>query len=774
VTGLMVGIHVHAEPSRLLGTLDALEVALPSGADIVLLPDGPDDETCRALSGVRRLRNLPQSATDASCGPPACFNRLIAGASIDVVVLLESGVRPAPDALTRLMTALKSPRVGLAGPSTNMSWNEQAILPRASSTDAGLAAAAAEAYRRYGDSVRALTPLYSLADFCLAVRADVIEAIGAADKGFGLGPCWEMEYNARAARAGFTGVWVGAAFVHRAPFTRRRRIEEDRRFDASRRRYQDRLCALRLDGTADHYEDHCRGDGCPHFAPAEKIRIRIPLDDRPDSPVAPQTVAPSDPPSVIPSARGRVGNPTVSCVMPTADRPEFVAQAVRYLQRQHYGEWELIVVDDGTHDVQHVLGGEVDDARITWVRPPQAVSIGRKRNIGCERAHGEFIAHWDDDDWHGADRLRSQLAPLIARDATVTALRDALWFDVAAWRFLLPSTALHRRLFTADVHGGTLVFHRSVWEHGRGYPDCSLAEDAMFLQSALRRGNSMIALPAEGLFVYVRHGANTWRISTAARNAVHGWQNVAEPEYFAEDRDFYAEFSKAAPPTACSTSSQALVSCVMPTANRRQFLPTAIGCFLDQTYPARELVVVDDGEDPIEDLIPDDARIRYIRLGQRTVLGTKRNIAAEAARGELLAHWDDDDWSHSNRLTRQVASLNSADVCGLHQLLWWEPACQRAWRYRYPGRRPWVAGNTLAYQRDAWKRSPFRAQSVGEDTAFIWGPGHFSVQPLNDESLVIGTIHDRNTSRKVTPGSGWTPASVADVHRIMGMGEHRG
>ena len=58
----------------------------------------------------------------------------------------------------------------------------------------------AEASRRAGTAVRTLEPLYSLADFCYGVRREVIEAIGLADEGYGLGPCWEMDYNIRAAR----------------------------------------------------------------------------------------------------------------------------------------------------------------------------------------------------------------------------------------------------------------------------------------------------------------------------------------------------------------------------------------------------------------------------------------------------------------------------------------------------------------------------------------------------------------------------------------------
>ncbi|HEX5725390.1 MAG TPA: glycosyltransferase, partial [Longimicrobiaceae bacterium] len=65
------------------------------------------------------------------------------------------------------------------------------------------------------------------------------------------------------------------------------------------------------------------------------------------------------------------------------------------------------------------------------------------------------------------------------------------------------------------------------------------------------------------------------------------------------------------------------VSCVLATGGRRRFLPQALRCFRAQTFAARELVVVDDGLDPAEDLIPPDPRIRYLRLPAGQPLGTK-------------------------------------------------------------------------------------------------------------------------------------------------------
>src|SRR4051794_8567955 len=100
-----------------------------------------------------------------------------------------------------------------------------------------------------------------------------------------------------------------------------------------------------------------------------------------------------------------------------------------------------------------------------------------------------------------------------------------------------------------------------------------------------------------------------------------------------------------------------LVTCIMPTRDRRRFVAQAIAYFQRQDYEPRELLVLDDGEDAVQDLMPADSRIRYVRLGEPWPLGRKRNHACELSRGELICHWDDDDWMAPDRVSRQAARL---------------------------------------------------------------------------------------------------------------------
>ncbi len=213
-----------------------------------------------------------------------------------------------------------------------------------------------------------------------------------------------------------------------------------------------------------------------------------------------------------------------------------------------------------------------------------------------------------------------------------------------------------------------------------------------------------------------------------------------------------------------------LVSCIMPTCNRRRFVAKAIEYFLRQDYPNRELVVVDDGSDRIEDLVPSSGMIRYVRLDSKKSVGAKRNIACEHSRGEIICHWDDDDWYASHRISYQLESMRQqhADVCGIRDMLFYDLSTGKSWIYQYPRRaRFWLAGGSLVYSKEFWRKSPFPDAQVGEDSRFVWSHSPDRALCLPDHRFYVALIHPGNTSPKRTKGSYWSRWS-GDMRTIVG------
>lgn len=216
-------------------------------------------------------------------------------------------------------------------------------------------------------------------------------------------------------------------------------------------------------------------------------------------------------------------------------------------------------------------------------------------------------------------------------------------------------------------------------------------------------------------------------------------------------------------------TSQPLVSCIMPTYNRRQFVPQAIAYFLRQESPRKELVILDDGEDRIGDLVPDHPEIRYFHEPKGRTLGAKRNRLCELARGDIIAHWDDDDWYASHRLDRQVKALKDSGklLCGIEHLLYYDSQQQAAFEYTCRSEKSrWLS--LLCYQRKLWQHNRFPDIQVGSDTRFLWHVPQHQVVVLDNDGLNVCLIHRDNVSPKQTTGHCWRAIDIHQIQAILG------
>jgi glycosyltransferase involved in cell wall biosynthesis len=198
------------------------------------------------------------------------------------------------------------------------------------------------------------------------------------------------------------------------------------------------------------------------------------------------------------------------------------------------------------------------------------------------------------------------------------------------------------------------------------------------------------------------------------------------------------------------SASFPLVTCIMPTRNRHDFARRSIALFQAQDYPRKRLLIFEDG-DARSVGQPPPTDVIYVRSPVYKSIGEKRNAMCTVSTGEIIAHWDDDDWHSPRRLSAQVEAMRAqgARLCGLDRLVFYNG--ERAWLFQTP-RKPWLAGGTLMYERSLWQEQPFANMSDGEDTAFVDAAYKRGVKIaiLTDESLYVATLHDSNTTKRDT------------------------
>ncbi|MEX2648801.1 MAG: glycosyltransferase family 2 protein [Alphaproteobacteria bacterium] len=106
------------------------------------------------------------------------------------------------------------------------------------------------------------------------------------------------------------------------------------------------------------------------------------------------------------------------------------------------------------------------------------------------------------------------------------------------------------------------------------------------------------------------------------------------------------------------------VSVLIPVRDGEPFLREAVDSILDQTFSDFELLFIDDGSIDgtaaiLEAYARGDRRVRVLHNATKLGLTASLNLGLRATRGEYVARMDHDDWSHPDRLLRQVAFLDT-------------------------------------------------------------------------------------------------------------------
>ncbi len=108
-----------------------------------------------------------------------------------------------------------------------------------------------------------------------------------------------------------------------------------------------------------------------------------------------------------------------------------------------------------------------------------------------------------------------------------------------------------------------------------------------------------------------------------------------------------------------------LVSAILPTYNRAEYVAGAIDTVLEQTHDDVEVVVVDDGstDDTKARLAAyaDDDRVRIRYNEENRGISASMNRAADLADGEFVCVLNDDDRWHEEKVERQLAAFERAN-----------------------------------------------------------------------------------------------------------------
>ena len=202
-------------------------------------------------------------------------------------------------------------------------------------------------------------------------------------------------------------------------------------------------------------------------------------------------------------------NPLISIIVPCYNQSQYMRETLDCLQKQTIGDWECIIVNDGSTDNTLDIAKEyvANDKRYILV-DKQNGGLADARNAGIKASHGKYILPLDSDDLIAPTYAEKAVAYLEVHPETTLVYCRAQYFGDRNDEWLLPEFDYDRLLFENLIFC-SCVYKRADFDKTDGYNTNMKKgmEDWDFLLSLLNKESRVYRIP-EVLFFYRKHGVS--------------------------------------------------------------------------------------------------------------------------------------------------------------------------------------------------------------------------------------------------------------------------
>jgi glycosyltransferase involved in cell wall biosynthesis len=461
----------------------------------------------------------------------------------------------------------------------------------------------------------------------------------------------------------------------------------------------------------------------------------------------------------------------------TFGRPRLLEEALQSFLAQDYpGLKELVILNDFSDQVL-----VFDHPHVKMVNVSQRFrTVGEKRNACAAFCSHDILFVWDDDDIYLPWRM----------SFSINRLDKAKGFYKPSKAWVLSEGVIRgvrRNLF----HSGS-CFTRSLFDQVGGYPhigsgqdwgleskfssaisgskdDESLTDEELFYiyrwggtgsfhLSAFGRDEGKSIKGNEHVATYVRHAVKSGQLPTGKIQLHPVWRNDyagllptktdSSKSSFGEHHQQQLHPLPSGSPNESHKSKESplngpLISCVMPTYGRSDYVSESLSMFLAQDYPNKELIILNDC--PGQELLGDYPGVTIVNSPTRwNTLGEKRNAAVAMAKGEYIAVWDDDDIYMPWRLSycmQRIQLLDPPVYCPAEYWAYWGDSNM----HHNQAVLNWIYHPQMIFKKSEWDTvGGYPAVTLQEDTAFVrrilsarmieWTPDPVAI---NDRVLIM-------------------------------------
>ena len=196
-----------------------------------------------------------------------------------------------------------------------------------------------------------------------------------------------------------------------------------------------------------------------------------------------------------------VDMPKVSCLCITKNKEHILRESIISYQNQIYKNKELIVVyeDDNEYINDIIENFNSEDIKYIKISTKNKKTLGELRNISIQRASGEYVCQWDDDDWYHPLRIWEQFKNMKLNNKKGSILSSWTVYDN------VKNDLLECKRLNLIGWEGSFLFEKSSLKSL--YPDMTRGEDTSFIKNIEK---DLHVLYRPELYIYRVHSSNTW------------------------------------------------------------------------------------------------------------------------------------------------------------------------------------------------------------------------------------------------------------------------
>ena len=217
----------------------------------------------------------------------------------------------------------------------------------------------------------------------------------------------------------------------------------------------------------------------------------------------------------------------ISVIIPVYHVEGYIETCISSLKAQTLRELEYIFVDDCGTDasMSFVEAFAADDSRVRIIRNPHNMGSGLSRNIGIDKAHGEYLSFVDPDDWIPSNYYELLYQKSVATRADIikgTRIKTEHVYDSHKNLKAKPyrkNSALNKRIYKTQQHKvplfcvfttehTTAIYHRHLFDDAavRYGTTCNAQDTTFLLRVCLKQPT--ITLENRAIYYYIHRKAS--------------------------------------------------------------------------------------------------------------------------------------------------------------------------------------------------------------------------------------------------------------------------